>query len=121
MRSKAVSKAVLARRLAVAKAQIAAFRSIVALIGTGPSRAASSPTRFVQCWPVTRGYSAVTQALDAEGHVWERVSRLETVGGKKTLAESWWEPLDMRRRTPTDATAPPTPPVEAQRMSEDGP
>ncbi|HUO64977.1 MAG TPA: hypothetical protein VMT97_14785 [Terriglobales bacterium] len=57
-----------------------------------------APSKFIQCWAVTRGYASITQALDSEGQVWERVMVVETVGTSKQVTDSWWEPLSMDRR-----------------------
>ena len=59
-----------------------------------------APPKFIQCWAVTRGYASITQALDSEGQVWERVMVVETVGTAKQVTDSWWEPLSMDRREP---------------------
>lgn len=91
-------------RSAKAQATIyrAQLRAIYRALATLPSkpepvtRKAGTPAPFVQCWAVSRGYSSITQALDADGQVWERVSQLEN----KVLVDSWWEPLTMTRKGP---------------------
>ena len=93
--------------LAIARAKNRAYRD--ALTGTKgsliPSRPDGQPARFVQCWAVSRGYSSITQALDEDGQVWERVSLLEN----KILVDAWWEPVSMTRKPPRSADALRTP------------
>ena len=94
-------------QLLVARATVAAYRQALkapaveatpTAVAPPMLRAAGAPARFVQCWAVGRGYSGITQALDEDGQVWERVSVIENVAGTKTLKESWWEKLDMTRK-----------------------
>lgn len=83
---------------AIYRAQLRAIYRALAALPSKPApvtRKAGSPAPFVQCWAVSRGYSSITQALDADGQVWERVSRLEN----KVLVDSWWEPIPMTRRS----------------------
>ena len=94
-------------QLLVARARLRAvaqvLRSLPARAEPAPAvseRPAGAEARYVQCWTVARGYSGVTQALDEDGVVWERHSRIEKVDGASRLIESWWEPLDMTRRKP---------------------
>jgi hypothetical protein len=92
--------------LQIARAQLRAVKAAVGQFTTAQvvysGEAADRTPHFVQCWSVQRGYSAVTQALDARGQVWERVSLMEEtlVEGKKikSVKESWWEPLPMTRK-----------------------
>lgn len=58
-----------------------------------PARREPPTGKFVQCWAVHG--RPVTQALDDQGQVWERVYRKPT---ETTPAESWWEPLGLERR-----------------------
>lgn len=97
----------LRQQLRVAQAKLKVYRTTV---GTEvvQVRALGQPAKFVQAWPVQRGYSSVTQALDEDGQVWERISVVENVNGKKTLKASWWEPLDMTRK-PREIHEEPTP------------
>jgi hypothetical protein len=91
--------------LRIARAQLRAVKAAVGQYTTPlvvTERSDGTP-KFIQCWSVQRGgFSAVTQALDASGQVWERVSLMgeEIINDKKVkvLKESWWEPLAMDRR-----------------------
>lgn len=78
-------------------AEMATHPSI--MVGRTWARPEGTPAKFVQCWPINRGgYNSITQALDEDGRVWERVSKVESVNGVKTLVDSWWIPLSMDRR-----------------------
>ena len=80
-------------KLAIARAQLSVYRKT--LTGQIPEiRVVGQPARFISAWAVNRGYSGITQALDEDGQVWERVSHLEN----KVLIDSWWEPLPMTRK-----------------------
>ena len=78
-------------KLAIARAQLSVYRRAIPSL---PPRMPGQPARFVLCWAVNRGFSGITQALDQEGQVWERVSLLEN----KVLIDSWWEPVNMTRK-----------------------
>jgi hypothetical protein len=56
----------------------------------------AGPPKFIHCWAVSG--RPVTQALDSEGQVWERVWRKAT---ETTPEESWWERIGMERRETT--------------------
>lgn len=103
----------LKRQLALTRARLRGMREISEKLMAGgytvsggsapvvvPVRDFDKPAKFVQCWAVGRGFAAVTQALDEDGQVWERVSLIEkdTSTGKKTLTSSWWERVDMTRK-----------------------
>jgi hypothetical protein len=81
--------------LRIARAQLRAIRGFVPIASAQPHP--MGPAHFIQCWAVGRGYSAVTQALDSEGQVWERHSVIEKTDGVSRLKDSWWEALDMKR------------------------
>ena len=80
------------RRLEIARA---VNRVLVRIQGhvLPASQPKAGPPQFIQCWAVSG--RPVTQALDSEGQVWERIWRKATA---TTSEESWWEPLSMERR-----------------------
>jgi len=94
--------------LRIERAKVRALKSVKVTIDGGGAthfeRKLGEPARFVQCWPVQRGgYSAVTQALDEDGQVWERVTLMgpeEVVEGKKVkrVQESYWIRISMTRK-----------------------
>lgn len=88
-------------QLAIVRAQLRAYReSLGRLVNADFDLKASAtsipydgPPKFIQCWAVSG--RPVTQALDSEGQVWERIWRKAT---DTMPEESWWEPLSMERR-----------------------
>ena len=94
------------RQLAIARAKNRAYREAIQHREyRGKFVAGADQPRFIQCWAVSRGYSSITQALDEDGQVWERVSLLEN----KILVDAWWEPVSMTRKPPRSADALRTP------------
>jgi hypothetical protein len=78
-------------QLAVMRTRLRAARRELEVIS---ARREPHPTgRFIQCWAVSG--RPVTQALDDQGQVWERVWRKATA---TTPEESFWEPISMERR-----------------------
>ena len=83
--------------LRIARAQLRAIRQYAA--PDVASQAKPGPPQFLQCWAVGRGYSGVTQALDASGQVWERWTKgSKSSTGQFEIEESYWYPLPMERR-----------------------
>lgn len=100
-RSKRKRKVSVRRELLIARSQLAAIERVFSRWVAGPIKTLpTGPAPFVQCWSVTRGYASVTQALDRDGQVWERVTEIkkDDVTGQKTAGESWWFPISMERR-----------------------
>lgn len=107
-------------QLAIARAQLRAITRALASISRQPISPQAAPSvgtistvavdgypRFVQAWSVSRGYYGVTQALDTEGQVWERVCEVEKVikDGKKVkvLGDSYWCRVPMTRKENGDS------------------
>lgn len=90
------------RKLAIARAQLKVYRQAVRVPAgvevPGILRDPGAPARFVHAWTVQRGYTGITQALDEDGQVWERVIIIENIAGRKTAKDSWWEPIPMTRK-----------------------
>ena len=82
----------------VLRAQVRILRS-VALSAPTPARR-DGPAKFIQGWVVPRGYASVTQALDEDGQVWERVIQLspKEPGKRQEVMDSWWEKIGMTRK-----------------------
>ncbi len=91
--------------LRIARAQLRAIRGFTVDWKAHPSsvplefgvQPKAGPPQFIQLIAVQRGMSGFLHALDSAGQVWERCWRKPT---ETTPGESWWELLNMERRTP---------------------
>jgi hypothetical protein len=92
--------------LRIARAKLQAIRSVMQ--GSMDKMTANAfnlkshvdfgPPKFIQAWAVNRGYTGITQALDSEGIIWERVTQGHKVQNVWITDASWWVPLSMERR-----------------------
>jgi hypothetical protein len=97
-------------RLLIAQAQLRGVKKLSAAMLEATSRMTrpmltvearrDGPAKFIQGWVVPRGYASVTQALDEDGQVWERVIQLspKEPGKRQEVMDSWWEKIGMTRK-----------------------
>jgi len=83
----------------ILRAQVRLLRR-VALTAPPKTTRRDGPAKFIQGWVVPRGYASVTQALDEDGQVWERVIQLspKEPGKRQEVMDSWWEKIGMTRK-----------------------